>query len=115
MHELGIVFHMIDTVEEVAQNNGLSSIAKVTLSLGEVSGVLPDYLVDCWNWAVKRTEVLHDAVLDIVQIDAWTICNDCGNTYQTVQYGKTCPHCKSPNTALLQGNEIEIETIEGIE
>ena len=113
MHELGIVFHMIDTLEDIARDNELSVIAKVTLNLGEVSGVIPDYLVDCWNWAVKRTEVLHDAKLEVVQIDAVTVCNDCGNTYATVPQGKTCPHCGSGNTVLLTGNEIEIDTIEG--
>ena len=114
MHELGIVFHMIETLEEVAASNELSAITKVTLNLGEVSGVLPDYLIDCWNWAVKRTEVLHDAVLNVVQVDAVTVCNDCGKTYPTVAYGKTCPHCGSPHTVLLRGNEIEIDSVEGM-
>lgn len=113
MHELGIVFHMIGMLEGIACSNKLTRVTKVTLSLGEVSGVLPDYLVDCWDWAVKRTDVLHDAVLNVVQIDAVTVCNDCGKTYPTVKYGKICPHCQSPNTVLLHGNEIEIDAIEG--
>ncbi|MBO7675495.1 MAG: hydrogenase maturation nickel metallochaperone HypA [Atopobiaceae bacterium] len=114
MHELGIVFHMIETLEEVARQNELTTIQKVTLNLGEVSGVLPDYLVDCWNWAVKRTDVLHDAMLDVVPLLAVTVCNDCGKTYATVEHGKICPHCDSPNTVLLHGNEIEIDTIEAM-
>ncbi len=113
MHELGIVFHMIDTLEEVARVHELATISKVTLNLGEVSGVLPDYLVDCWNWAVKRTNVLRAAELNVVPINAVTVCNDCGKTYPTMAYGKVCPHCQSPNTVLLHGNEIEIDTIEG--
>jgi Zn finger protein HypA/HybF involved in hydrogenase expression len=79
---------MIDTLEEVARQNELTAIQRVTFNLGEVSGVLPDYLVDCWNWAVKRTDVLHDAVLDVVPVAAVTVCNDCGRTYGTVTYGK---------------------------
>lgn len=113
MHELGIVFHMIDTLEMVASDNELATIAVVRLNLGEVSGVLPDYLIDCWNWAVKRTEVLHDAQLEIHQIDAVTLCHACGKAYPTMQFGKTCPHCESTDTVLLQGTEIEIDTIEG--
>lgn len=113
MHELGIVFHMIDTLQDVAEQNELTAIHKVTLNLGEVSGVLPDYLTDCWNWAVRRTEVLHDAALVVITIPAVTACNRCGKTYETVTYGKICPHCKSPDTVLLRGNEIEIDTIEG--
>ena len=51
MHELGIVFAMIDTLEDVARDNDLTVISRVTLELGEVSGVIPDYLLDCWKWA----------------------------------------------------------------
>ena len=38
MHELGIVFHMIKTVERIAEENVLTSVSSVTLELGEVSG-----------------------------------------------------------------------------
>ena len=113
MHELGIVFHMIDTLTEVGADNGLTSIARVVLDLGEVCGVLPDYLQDCWRWAADRTELLRGAELDVHQIDAVTVCNDCGRTYPTLQHGKTCPHCASENTVLLRGLEIEIREIEG--
>ena len=113
MHELGIVFHMIDTLEEVGREHGLTSVARVTLDLGEVSGVLPDYLLDCWRWAADRSEVLKGAELEVAQIDAVTVCNSCGRTYGTVAHGKICPHCGSPDTVLLRGNEAEIDTIEG--
>ena len=51
MHELGIVFHIIRSVEKVAVENGLEKVSAVVLELGEVSGVVPDYLADCWRWA----------------------------------------------------------------
>lgn len=113
MHELGIVFHMIDTLEEVAREHELTCISSVTLNLGEVSGVLPDYLIDCWDWAVGRTDTLRGAKLEIVPIPAVTVCNTCGKTYPTVTHGKRCPHCNSMDTVLLHGNEIEIDTIAG--
>ena len=113
MHELGIVFYMIETLEEVGAQNDLTSIRRVTLELGEVSGVLPDYLLDCWRWAADRSELLRGAELEVCQIDAVTVCNACGRTYPTVAHGKICPHCGSPETVLLRGNEIEIATVEG--
>lgn len=113
MHELGIVFHMIDTLEEVGRANELSAISKVTLRLGEVSGVLPDYLLDCWRWAADKHELLRGAELSIQPIQAVTVCNTCGRTYGTIAYGKICPYCTSPDTVLLRGNEAEIDTIEG--
>ena len=114
MHELGIVFHMIETLEEVGAQNDLSCIRRVTLELGEVSGILPDYLLDCWRWAADRSELLRGAELELVQIDAVTVCNACGRTYPTVAHGRVCPHCGSPDTVLLRGNEIEIATVEGM-
>lgn len=104
---------MIDTLTEVGAENGLTSIARVTLDLGEVSGVLPDYLLDCWRWAADRTDLLRGAELDIQRIDAVTVCNACGRTYGTIAHGKVCPHCGSPDTVLLRGLEIEIREIEG--
>ena len=99
MHELGIVFHVIKMVEEVGEKNSLTSVARVGLALGEVSGVLPD-------------DLLRDSVLDVRRIDAVTVCNACGKTYGTVAHGKVCPHCGSADTVLLRGNEVELEEIE---
>lgn len=113
MHELGVVFHMIDLLEEVGRENELTSIVRVQLALGEVSGVLPDYLLDCWRWAADRTELLHGAELEIVEVPAVTVCNACGRTYGTVAHGKICPHCGSPDTVLLRGNETELVEVEG--
>ena len=112
MHELGIVFHAIDLVEDVARENGLSCVTRVTLDLGEVSGVIPSYLEDCWKWAVERTELMRGCELRIETIDAVTVCNSCGKSYPTVEHGRICPFCESPDTVLLRGNEIEIRSIE---
>ena len=73
MHELGIVFHMIKTVERIAEENVLTSVSSVTLELGEVSGVVPHELTSCWNWAVAQTEVLKGAELRIETIPAVTL------------------------------------------
>ena len=35
--------------------------------------------------------------------------------YPTVQYGRTCPHCQSPHTHLVQGNEMLIKEVEAVE
>ena len=55
MHELGVVFYVIDDVKKVAVENNVEHVHSVTLQVGEVSTVIPEYLIDCWNWAVKST------------------------------------------------------------
>ncbi|SCW30268.1 hydrogenase nickel incorporation protein HypA/HybF [Lachnospiraceae bacterium C10] len=112
MHELGVVFRIIDDLQEVAEENQLSSIASVTIRLGEVSAVIPDYLTSAWNWARKRHEVVRDCELKIETIKAVTYCEACNKTYQTVKYGRICPYCDSERTYLLTGNEFTIKEIE---
>ena len=114
MHELGIVFHIIKTVEEVGAQNGLSAVSSVTLTLGEVSGVIDAYLLDCWRWAADKSELLRGAVMHIEARPAVTLCEDCNATYETVAHGKICPHCGSGNTHLVTGNEISIKEIEAL-
>ena len=113
MHELGVVFHIIDDVTEVGKENNLTSVQSVTLQLGTVSTVIPDYLKDCWKWAVERTELLKGAELIIEPIEAITFCEDCKTTYDTIAHGKTCPNCGSGHTYLLQGTEFMIKEIAG--
>jgi hydrogenase nickel incorporation protein HypA/HybF len=112
MHELGIVFHVIKSVEQVAKENNLTDVASVTMEIGEVSTVIPDYLKDCWKWAIKKSDLLSKADLIMETIPAVTFCEGCEKTYETVEYGKICPHCGSERTYLLRGNEINIKEIE---
>ncbi len=114
MHELGIVFHVIKTVEDVAKEQELSKVSKVVLEVGEVSTVIPEYLEDCWKWACKRSELMKESELVHETIPAVTYCEDCKQTYETVKYAKICPYCKSENTCLIQGNEVQIKEIEAL-
>lgn len=114
MHELGIVFHIIKTIEDVAAEQHLSKVSKVVLEVGEVSTVIPDYLQDCWKWACKRSALMDGSELVHEKIPAVTYCEDCGKTYETVKYAKICPHCQSEHTYLVQGNEVQIKEIEAV-
>ena len=112
MHELGVVFHIIDEVELVAVTNHVRTISRVVLELGEVSTVIPSYLTDCWMWARAKHDMLKDCDLDIETIQALSYCDDCKKTYPTVRYGKTCPGCGGSNTWLERGSEFMIKEIE---
>lgn len=113
MHEFGIVIHIIDTVEKLAEENQLTEIGSVTLEIGEVSSVLPDYLVDAWNYAHKKSKVMAGAQLKIERLPAVSICLDCKKTYPTLEGKKQCPHCGGFMTELVSGDEFNIKEIEG--
>ncbi len=114
MHELGTIHYVIDTVEKLAVENQLTKIGSVTLEVGEVSGIIPHFLSDYWEYAKKKTTYLQDAELKIETIQAVTYCQDCGKTYPTLEFAKICPYCKSENTFLVTGNEYIIKEVEAM-
>lgn len=111
MHELGVVFHIADSVEKIAAENQAPHVMRVVLRIGEVSMIVNEYLEDCWKWIAKRRPMLQDCELEIETVAAITYCEDCGEKYATVEHGKICPYCQSGRTFLVQGNETEIKEI----
>jgi hydrogenase nickel incorporation protein HypA/HybF len=114
MHELGIIFHIIDSIEEVSAENDLTRVMSVTLEVGEVSTIVPEYLTDCWRWAADKTELLKGSQLRYETLPAVTFCENCGQTYSTVKYAKICPNCGSDQTYLASGREVNIKEIEAM-
>lgn len=114
MHELGIVFYILDDVKKVALENNVEHVNSVTLEVGEVSTVIPEYLLDCWNWATNKNELTKDCELKIETIKAFSYCETCKTEFETVKYGKTCPKCGGSHTHLVKGDEINIKEIEVI-
>lgn len=112
MHELGIIVHITKTLQEVAKENQLTQIGSVTLEIGEVSGIVPEFLTDCWEYYRKKIPLIEDSELKIETLPAVTFCENCEKTYPTVQFGKQCPYCQSGSTYLLKGNECNIKEIE---
>lgn len=111
MHELGLVTHVARAIEEIGKEEKLTEVASVTLEIGEVSGVIPEYLTDCWKYFRVKSELLKGAELKIETIPAITICGDCQKTFSTLEYKKQCPYCGGDATWLVTGNEFNIKEI----
>ncbi len=103
MHEMGIVTHLARTLDDLAEEQHITRFGSVTLQVGEVSGIMTDYFVDCWDYFKKRHPKLVDCELRLETMEAVTYCGNCGKTYPTVQYGKECPYCHSGETWLAKG------------
>lgn len=111
MHELGIVTYVAKAVTKIADEKNVKKIGVVILEIGEVSGIVGDYLVDCWNYFRKRYPALTEAKLEYEMLSAVTYCVECKREYATVQYGRICPYCGSEKTYLLTGNECNIKEL----
>ena len=111
MHEMGIVLHLAKTLDETAEEEGLTKIGSVTLQVGEVSGIITDLFTEAWDYFKVRHPVLKESELILETIPAVTWCDTCKKTYETVKYGRECPYCHSGETWLLKGNEVVIKEI----
>ena len=114
MHEMGIVLHLAKTLEATAKEKNIIKIGRVTLQVGEVSGIMTDLFSDCWNYFKVKSEVLKESTLVIETIPAVTFCDSCKKEYETIKYGRQCPYCGSYETWLVKGNECIIKEIEAI-
>ena len=114
MHELGTIYYVMETVEKLMVENDLKQVTAITLEVGEVSGIVPDFLLDFWEYARKKNEHFTDTELKIETLEAVTYCEDCQKIYPTMEYKKICPYCGSGNTYLVTGNEYNIKEIEAI-
>lgn len=115
MHELGIVFSVMDKVEKVAKENNIKEVSKVTLEIGEVSTIVPSYFLDLWKWAIKKSEIMKNCEANIIIIEGISYCTECKNTFKTTEFAKVCPYCKSDKTYLVTGSEVNIKDIEVID
>lgn len=109
MHELGIVKHVIEQVEQVAEENKVERVIKLTLEVGEVSSIVPDYFRDCFEWSKKKTKYMRDTELEMIILEGISYCTKCKKTYKTVEHAKICPYCGGNETYLVTGNQMTIK------
>lgn len=110
MHELGILYHIVGSVEKVAEQNNVSTISKLVLQIGELSSVVPMYIRRCYPVATDGT-LLQDAELEIEILPANALCRKCGRVYNRVEHSLTCPYCGSGERDDLGGTEFMIKEI----
>ena len=89
MHELGIVFYIIRDVRKAAEENHVSRVSAVVMDIGEVSTMVPEYLMDCWRWAADKEDLLRGAELRINTLSAVSFCGNCGKPSPQMQAQQT--------------------------
>ncbi len=110
MHELGIMYHIVDKVLKVVDTNQLSDVEAIVLQVGELSSVVPRYLHACFPAAVDGT-ILEGTKLEIDILTANGICQDCGKVYPIIEKGKICPDCQGEEFELISGEDFFLKEI----
>ena len=110
MHELGIMFNVVRTVEAFARENGVEEIGMLVLQVGELSPVVPHYIEACYPAAVDGT-LLEDTELRIEIIPGNALCRPCNKVFNVLRNKNKCPHCGGEDCEVLSGKEFAIKEI----
>jgi len=110
MHELGILSAIVKTVLDIMAKEGLTAVEKIVLQVGELSGVLPHYVEECYPAAVYKTP-LEKTKLEMEVLPGIVRCKACGEEFSGVQFNLKCPKCGSENLEALTGRELIIKEI----
>ena len=62
--------------------------------------------------ALSEGTMCESAELEITMIPPVSICAECGNEYEHDRFHMLCPECGSSFTQLIQGKELQIDSIE---
>jgi hydrogenase nickel incorporation protein HypA/HybF len=111
MHEMSIARSIVDTVLDEAHKAKAKRVIKVTLTIGELAGIMPDSLSFCFE-LLTRTTIAADAELAIETVPVIAQCRPCGSTFTIRQHRYRCHACDSPDIVLQSGRELQIAGME---
>lgn len=111
MHEIGTLYKIVETVEEIAVANDVQEIESVTVDLGKLTGMLPYFFYEYYPMVIEDHPILKDSVLHLNRIPGEGICNNCGVHYNIAQCKGECPCCHSRDKTILTGRELAIKNI----
>ncbi|NFH81549.1 hydrogenase maturation nickel metallochaperone HypA [Clostridium botulinum] len=110
MHELGVVFDVVKTVENFVRKSGLTQIDTLVLQIGELSSMIPKYIEACYPAAVDGT-LLQDTKLEIEILPGNGICKECDTVFNIIKNNGKCSKCGGKHWEMLCGKEFMIKEI----
>ena len=113
MHELSILGEVVRIVEQSMAANNLKKVKTIVLQVGELSGVVPRFLEECYAAASYKTP-LDGSTLDIEIIPALARCHACGKVFNIVENNSRCQSCRNEGFDILTGRDFFIKHIVAI-
>jgi hydrogenase nickel incorporation protein HypA/HybF len=110
MHELSVAESLMSLVIENAKNSDAKNVIKVSIVVGNLSGIVVDSLKFCFD-EVKKDTAAKNADLVIDEVSATAYCIKCENKFRVGQYAFACPDC-GETIIPSGGNELYLKDME---
>jgi hydrogenase nickel incorporation protein HypA/HybF len=112
LHELSIVSSVVDAVIDSMAPYPGARVKEVRLRVGALASVVEDSLQFCYGIATEGTP-LEGSKLVVNAVPVVMRCESCSADVEIASLQSfRCPRCNAPVSNLLQGRELEIESIE---
>lgn len=111
MHELSICQRVVDQLKQIAQTQSATAIIRVKIQLGPFSGITAEGFHHAFPIAAADT-IASDAELVIETLPLSILCKKCNTKHETSPQQLLCPVCNSTEIQLLNGDEIQVHSIE---
>lgn len=111
MHELAICQALLDQVHAVAANHPGAAVSCITISVGPLSGVVPEFLERAFLLA-RAGGPAANAELTIETPPLRIRCRSCGAEAEVAPTRLVCTSCGDFHTDLLQGDELVLQRVE---
>jgi hydrogenase nickel incorporation protein HypA/HybF len=112
VHELSIVSSIVDSVTEALTSYPGARVKEVRLRVGALASVIEDSLQFCYGIATEGT-ALEGSALVVKILPVRMHCDKCAQDVEIASLQSfRCPRCDEPVTDMLQGRELEIDSIE---
>ncbi|WP_127132334.1 hydrogenase maturation nickel metallochaperone HypA [Georgenia sp. SYP-B2076] len=106
MHELSLTQSVVDAVLD---RTGGRKVTAVNLTIGRLSGVVPEAVRFCFDVVAEGT-TLAGAQLNIEEPAGAATCRSCGRDFEISDPILLCP-CGSADVAIRSGRELAVTSV----
>ena len=107
---MSVALNIIDIATEEAKKENAQKILELDLDIGTLAGIEFESLEFAMEISVKDT-MLEYSKININKIVAKASCLDCKNEFDALNLFNNCPECKSFNTKLIKGKELQVKSL----
>ena len=112
MHEIAMVEDLFRIILDVADENRIGRIDRVTVVIGQYLQIKPSLFQFAFEAAGSGT-IAEGAGLNIEIRPVELRCSDCSRLFFLNELKYVCPHCISSDLEIIDGKDIYIKSIEG--
>jgi hydrogenase nickel incorporation protein HypA/HybF len=111
VHEAGLAQTALEVAAEKARERGATRVHRLTLRVGDLSGVVPEALRFALE-ALSPGTPAEGAVFDIAVVPVECQCPACDLPFHPADVVYACPACGQISWDVRRGHELELVSLE---